>query len=83
MNESDDSSGGHRGTKSMSKTKVIWISREKDGFYEIWSKEPHKKKGWWTGTYYMGRISNVHVKKYFGIRIKKGGLAKVTIERQY
>lgn len=67
----------------MKKKEVLWISREPSGFYEIWREKPHKRKGWWIGKTYKGRITDIHVRSCLATRIKCGGLAKITIERQY
>lgn len=71
----------------MKKTEVRWISKDDDsGACELWGSKPWRRQGVWIGRQYKGVVSydtvfDTSTKK--GIKIKKGGLAKVTIERQY
>lgn len=67
----------------MKKKIVRWLSRDSDGLYMTWETKPqwrlkHKQ---YTGTNYIS--GSASSRPEIDINLKRGGLAKVTIERQY
>lgn len=72
----------------MRKTEVRWVSRDDDGRYDVWRNEPQKNKvgEWWGGVFNDDPL-DIHsatiVEKILAISLRKGHLAKITIERQY
>lgn len=69
--------------REMRKKEVRWISRDFDrSVYEVWYYEPNITDGWWRGRGYICQLSGMAAHS-MRIKLKSGGLAKVTIERQY
>lgn len=70
----------------MRKVEFRWISRDKmTGEYDVWKAEPRRNE---EGDYECSESGtiisrNAASKRRFDIVLKWGGLAKVTIERQY
>lgn len=68
----------------MKKIEVKWVSRDKDGTYDIWSKEPKKTNGFYECSQSSSIICrDAQTNERFDIRLQRGGLAKIIIERQY
>jgi hypothetical protein len=74
----------------MRKKEVRWISRDRDSNkVEIWRIKPKLKYGEYINpnpevSCFEGLIKDIcNIQLYTGLEIKRGGLAKVTIERMY
>lgn len=71
----------------MKRKEVRWISRDRSGRWDFWKKKPHKARGtWWGGRNEPALPSPDLMDDFtevFGIDVACGGLAKVTIKRQY
>lgn len=68
----------------MRKKEVRWVSRDstQDTKYACWRKHPEKGvDGIWRHD--DGAVSVRRIGEYLGIELEPGGLAKITIERQY
>jgi len=66
----------------METRQIRWLSRDSDGLYMQWRAKPQ----WRKTREYTGRKFISHSESYFppfAIILKRGGLAKITIERQY
>lgn len=68
----------------MRKKEVIWVSRDQTGLYLHWYSKPQWRRSSkeYTGTDYISASASNDL-LYTNIILKKGGLAKITIERQY
>lgn len=67
----------------MRKKEIIWISRDNDGLYMQWRTKPQwRLSKEYTGENYISGSASLHF-PLFSFAIKRGGLAKITIERQY
>ena len=72
----------------MRKKEVRWLSRDRNGRHDLWAKKPHKARDAWWGAkgepYRPGRNEAAYeFADKTGINLTCGGLAKITIERQY
>lgn len=66
----------------MRKKEVRWISRDKSGIYACFEKEPQKNThGAYNDNSYIPGTSGID--NIWNITMRKGSLAKITIERQY
>lgn len=74
----------------MKKKEIRWASRDNaGGRHDLWMKKPHKTNGAWFGAenepHAVGSENDLAYDfiTETGILLKEGGLAKITIERQY
>lgn len=68
----------------MKKKEIRWLSRDDDGRYDTWSKQPKEDEGGYicsqSGTIITREATE---KERLGIILQRRRLAKITIERQY
>ena len=66
----------------METKQIRWLSRDSDGLYMQWRDKPRwRRTKEYTGTKYISNSASYLPP--FGIILRRGGLAKIIIERQY
>ena len=70
----------------MKKKETRWISRDMDGKYDVWKIKPRwsKEDGQWECIKNHSTIlRDAELNERQDVTLKRGGLAKLTIKRQY